>query len=249
MKTKWNALGAAIMLLFGVVVFCASGFAQDFQRNYRVAPNGSIRVFTVSGDVKVQGYDGAEIVVQGSKVGRNPERVEIVDRSSADHVDVGVRYPERSGGDASVNFVVKVPRAVTYNFTDIYSVSGSVYFADVTGNIKAHSVSGSVEMKNVSGIISAESVSGNVDVYLKKVEGEGDMRFSSVSGNVAVRAPADLSAYVVMSTTIGALTTDFPVEIQERRYAPGRSARGRLGSGACSIRITSVSGRVSLTKG
>jgi DUF4097 and DUF4098 domain-containing protein YvlB len=74
------------------------------------------------------------------------------------------------------------------------------------------------------------------------------MKFSSVSGNVAVRAPASLDADIEMSSVSGSLKTDFPIEIQERRYGPGRSARGRLGGGASNLRITSVSGRISLTR-
>jgi DUF4097 and DUF4098 domain-containing protein YvlB len=243
-----NALGIFLLALSAALLFGVTGMAQDFQRTYKIAPDGSIRIVTVSGDVRVQGYDGSEVVAEGFRVGRDRDRVEILDRSAADHVDLGVHYQE-GNGDASINFLVKVPRSVSYNFDDIRSVSGSVHLSDVTGHVRARSVSGSVEIKNVTGIVSAESTSGNVDVVLRQIEGTGDMRFSSISGNVAVKAPANLNAVVAMSTLSGTLTTDFPIDIQERRYAPGRSARGRLGTGACGIRITSVSGRVSLTKG
>jgi hypothetical protein len=65
---------------------------------------------------------------------------------------------------------------------------------------------------------------------------------------VNVTAPADLDADVEMSTISGSLKTDFPVEVIEKRYGPGRSARGRLGAGSHNLRITAVSGRVSLVK-
>ncbi|MGD0307706.1 MAG: DUF4097 family beta strand repeat-containing protein [Acidobacteriota bacterium] len=243
-----NAPRILLLALSAALLFGVTGVAQDFQRTYKIAPEGSIRIATISGDVRVQGYDGSEVVAEGFRVGRDRERVEILDRSGTDHVDLGVHY-QPGNGDASINFVVKVPRSVSYNFADIRSVSGSVHLSDVTGHVSARSVSGSVEIKNVTGIVSADSTSGNVDVVLRQIEGTGDMRFSSISGSVAVKAPANLNAYVSMSTLSGTLTTDFPIDIQERRYAPGRSARGRLGTGACSIRITSVSGRVSLTKG
>ncbi len=248
MRRKRDALWLAFWALCTSALFYGTAQAQDFQRSYRIAAEGSVRVITISGTIRVQGYDGAEVVVEGSKRGRDRDNVEIMDRSTQDHVNVGVRYPEGRGGNASVDFVVRVPRGVRFNFSDISTVSGDVYLSDVVGNIRARSVSGSVEVTNVTGIVSADSVSGNVNVYLKKVEGEGDMRFNSVSGNVTVRAPANLSGYVDMKSTIGALTTEFPIEIQEHRYAPGRSARGRLGTGTCSILISSVSGRVSLLK-
>ena len=244
-----RALGITIAVLCAGFVAGVTGFAQDFQRTYKIAPDGIIRVRSISGEVRIQGYDGPDIVVEGFRVGRNRDQVEIVDRSTMNQVDVDVHYAENCNCDASVNFQVKVPRAVRYNFDHIGSISGSVHLMDVTGNVRAESVSGSVEVKNVSGMVNASSVSGNVDVYIRRIEGSGEMKFSSISGNVVVRAPANLDADVAMSTLSGTLTTDFPIEIQERRYMPGRSARGRLGSGSLSIRITSVSGRVSLTKG
>jgi DUF4097 and DUF4098 domain-containing protein YvlB len=243
-----NHLGITVAALMAVVIFSVAGLAQDFHRAYKVPANGSIRIRTVSGEVKIQGYDGPNVVVEGFKIGRDRDRVDIVDTSGADHVDVGVYYPESGSNSASVSFQVQVPRSVSYNFETIRSVSGNVYLTDVTGQVRAVSVSGSVEVKNVSGLVSATSTSGNVDVYIKKIEGSGDMRFSSISGNVSVRAPVDLNANVEMNTLSGSLTTDFPLDVHDRRYAPGRSARGRLGAGTCSIRITSVSGRVSLIR-
>ncbi len=246
---RQNVLVIGVAALLAGMISVPAGLAQDFQRNYKIPQGGRINIFTVSGSVTVTGYDGEEIEVTGLKVGRDRTRVEIVDQGGPDSVSLTVRYPERGSGDASVNFQVKVPRSVGYNFDEIRSISGNVRLADVTGRVRARSISGSVEVKDISGIVSASSTSGNVDVYLRRIEGAGDMEFSSISGNVTVRAPANLEAYVSMSTISGSLSTDFPIEVQERRYLPGRSARGRLGAGSCNIRITSVSGRVSLMKG
>jgi DUF4097 and DUF4098 domain-containing protein YvlB len=87
-----------------------------------------------------------------------------------------------------------------------------------------------------------------VDVEILHLEGSGDMKFSSVSGSVYVKAPSELDAYVEMSTVSGSLKTDFDIQVKKRRYGPGASARGRLGSGVRSLSITTVSGRVSLVR-
>ncbi len=244
-----DALGMAAAALAGLLALGAAAPAQDFQHSYTVAPDGIIRIRSISGEVKVQGHDGKDVIVEGFKVGRDRDRVEVVDRSSENRVDVDVRYQENCNCDASVNFLVRVPRSVSFNFDNIRSVSGNVRLANVTGHVRAESTSGSVEVRDVSGEVSAQSVSGNVDVTFTRIIGAAKMRFASISGSVSVKAPADLNAFVEMSTISGSLNTDFPIEIQERRYFPGRSARGRLGEGACSIRITSVSGRVSLVRG
>jgi DUF4097 and DUF4098 domain-containing protein YvlB len=259
-----NAVGISCAALWIWLMSGAPVWAQDFQKTYTLKPDGAIRIRTISGDIKVQGYNGNTVIVEGFKVGPNRERAEIVDRSTEDRVDIDVHYSQNSNCD--INFQVRVPRGVRYNFDNLRSISGVVGITDVSGHVVAESISGGVTVMNVSGVVSARatsgnvnvanitgvvtafSTSGNVDVVLKKIEGAGDMEFRSTSGNVSVWAPADLDASISISTLSGSLKTDFPIEIQQRRYV-GNSAHGRLGDGTHNIVIRSVSGRVSLMKG
>ncbi len=240
-------LYALSALLTGLVT-AGLGAAQDYQKSYTIPAHGSIRVTSVSGEVKVTGYNGSSIVVSGFKEGPDRNIVQIEDNSDSNHIDVRVRYPESRNCNASVRFELRVPQGVEYNYERLASVSGNVIVDNVTGRLRAESVSGDVDIRNVAGIVSASAVSGNVDVEISRLQGAGDMKFSSVSGSVNVKAPAQLDADVEMSSISGSLKTDFPIEVQEQRYGPGQSARGRVGSGTHSLRITTVSGRVSLTR-
>jgi hypothetical protein len=241
-----SLVSAGVLVLLGLFAGAGVCFSQDFQKTYVLGAGGHIRIGNVSGDVKVTGYNGDTVVVAGYKQGRDRDLVKVEDQSSADRVDIRVKYPENCNCDASINFEVRVPQSVEFNFDRISSVSGEVEMRGVTGRVRAESVSGNVEVVDVSGIVSASSVSGNVNAALNRIVGSGDMKFSSVSGNVTVKAPANLDADVEMSSVSGGLKTDFPIEVQEPRYGPGRSARGRLGSGTSSLRVTTVSGRVLL---
>jgi hypothetical protein len=237
---------ALVTLLFGLMG-AGAALGQDYQRSYTLPAHGSIRVTNVSGDVKVTGYGGNSIEVAAFKEGPDRDLVQIEDNSDANHVDLRVRYPESRNCNASVNFELRVPQGIDYNYERLSSVSGSVVVDNVTGRLRAESVSGDVDITNVTGLVSASAVSGNVDVQINDLTGAGDMKFSSVSGSVNVKAPTSLDADIEMSSISGSLKTNFPIEVQEQRYGPGRSARGRLGSGSHSLRITTVSGRVSLT--
>jgi DUF4097 and DUF4098 domain-containing protein YvlB len=85
-----------------------------------------------------------------------------------------------------------------------------------------------------------------VKIEMGEGQDRNNMSFSSISGNIDISAPSNLDALVEMSSASGILKTDFPLEIQESRYGPGRSARGRLGKGKQILHIRSVTGRVSL---
>jgi DUF4097 and DUF4098 domain-containing protein YvlB len=236
----------ALFAALAVMAVSSTASAQDFQKSYRVGQGGDIRVGTVSGDVKVTGYDGDAILVTGYKEGRDADRVEIEDRSGGNTVDVRVRYPRNCNCNVSVRFEVQVPRSIAYNFDSFSSVSGEVDVRSVTGKLRASSVSGTVRVEDVSGVVSASSVSGNVEVDINRLEGPEDMKFSSVSGSVNVRIPSNLDAEIEMSTLSGGLKTDFPIEVREEKYGPGRSARGRVGDGSRRLKMSSVSGSVSL---
>jgi hypothetical protein len=222
--------------------------AQDFQRTFPLPAGGVVKIGNISGDIDVTGYDGTGIVVTGRKTGADKDRVTVEDVSAADRIDIKVRYPQGGTGDASVSFDIKVPRAVRYSFEKLYSVSGSISVKGVTAQMRAETVSGNVYVQDVSGVVSASTVSGNVTVEIRQLDASGDMKFQSVSGNVAVKAPANLDADVEMSTISGGLKTDFPIEVIEPRYGPGRVAKGRIGSGMRNLHIRSVSGRVSLSR-
>jgi DUF4097 and DUF4098 domain-containing protein YvlB len=243
-----NIFRIASAAAWGALLAACIGSAQDSKQTYPIAAGGHVLIRNVSGDIKIGSYDGSGIVVYGYRIGPDKDLVQIEDTSTADKVDLKVSYPQFHGGNASVNFEVKIPRGEEYNFDEIRSVSGNIEIADVNARIRVESVSGNVLIRNVAGLVSASSVSGDVNAEINQVQGAGDMKFASVSGNVNVRAPAGLNADVDMSTVSGMLKTDFPINIQERRYGPGRSARGRLGAGAHGMRMTSVSGKVSLIR-
>jgi len=235
--------------ILGTILTVGMGLAQDFQKSYTLPAGGVIRIGNVSGGVKIIGYNDSKILVLAFKEGRDRDLLQIEDKSEADRVVLGVRYPEMHNCNASVNFEVRVPSSTNYNFDRITSVSGDVEVRNVTGQIRAESVSGDVLVTDVAGLVSARTVSGDVEARINRLQGAGDMRFDSISGSVVVTAPAGLDADVEMSTVSGSLKTDFPIEVREPRYGPGRSARGRLGSGSHNLRITTVSGRVSLFRG
>ncbi|HMV50079.1 MAG TPA: DUF4097 family beta strand repeat-containing protein [Blastocatellia bacterium] len=257
---RLTALGSLVCL------FALTVPAQDFQRTYNLGNDGSINIRNISGDVKVTGYDGQAVVVMAFKEGRNLDRVTIEDQSSGNGIDVRARYPEHCDDcNVSVRFDVKVPRNIAYRFNSISSISGEVEATGITGELNAKSISGEVTVNNVNGKVSvssvsgsvhvgkvegtvnAKSTSGNVEVEILSLEGgAGNMEFGSVSGNVRVRMPGNLDANVTLSTMSGDLKTDFPLTIEESKWGTGRKANGRVGNGSRTLRMSSVSGDISL---
>ncbi|HEU4596046.1 MAG TPA: DUF4097 family beta strand repeat-containing protein [Pyrinomonadaceae bacterium] len=262
MRSLLFRLSAVVALL--LVVSASEVSAQDYQKSYRLNAGETVSVRNVSGDVNITGYEGDSVSISAFKEGRDRAQVEIVDESGAGGVNLSVKYPRECNCDASVRFELRVPRGVRLNFDKVMTASGNIQLKGVTGQVKvatasgdvtvedvageinASTASGNMSVRNVSGTVSAQSASGDVRVEIARLEGEGDMKFATASGNVDVRLPASLDAHVKLSTVSGTVKTNFPLEVKERQHGPGSSAEGQLGSGARKLRISSASGDVSL---
>lgn len=233
-------IGLAVLLSFQLAG------AKDFHKSYTLAAGGHLFIENVLGDIKIKGVKGDSIEVVGKRKGDDLDQIEILDSSSEYRIDIRLRPPQFPAGNARIDFEVRVPESVEYNFTRIFSFSGNIDITGVAGRLSAESFRGNVALKDVKGLVNASSFSGNIKADLGKAQRRNNMRFSSVSGNIDVAAPADLDAVVDITCSSGLLRIDFPLEIQELRYGPARSARGRLGEGMQTLRIRSVSGRVNL---
>jgi DUF4097 and DUF4098 domain-containing protein YvlB len=244
MNKKLIPFSIATMLV--AFALAATAAAQDFQKTYRIGAGGQVRIGNVSGDVIVTGYDGDAIIVKGTKKGRDRDQVEIEDRSGTGNVDIGVHYPKNCNCDANIRFDVQVPRLVNYDFDHIGSVSGDVRVTGVTGRLHASAVSGDVHVTDVSGSVSASAVSGDVRVEINRLDGSDDMKFSTVSGDVSVMLPSSLAADVDMSSFSGSIKTDFGIEVRSERYGSRNTARAKLGEGSRRLKMSSVSGDLSL---
>jgi hypothetical protein len=247
----------------------AAAAAQDFQKSYSIPAGGEVAINSASGDVNVVGYNGNTVVVTAYKEGRDRNLVDIEDLSSGNRVELRSRYPRDCRCDASVRFEVQVPAMVDLK-ENLSTASGNIHVAMLTGEVnaksasgeitvrkvngavKAHTASGNVEITDVAGTVSAHTASGNVDASLTRIEGNNSMEFTTASGNVTVKAPANLDANVEMTTHSGSVRTDFPLSITDRddgrnRFGP-RTMGGRLGQGSRELRIRSASGNVKLLR-
>lgn len=254
------------LVFFGVLLLVPVAKGQDFQKSYKLATGGSIIIKNVSGNIAITGYEGDAVIVNGFKEGDDREKVEIVDRSSGNRVDVGVQYPAQCNCNASVRFEVRVPSSMNVNLEKVSTASGDIEVTNIRGDVKVNTASGDVlvravngsihastasgemRVKDVVGEVSAQSASGDVEVEIAQLQGTDDMKFSSASGDVRVRMPANLDAQVSMSTATGSIKTDFPLEVKEHGHGPGSEAHGQLGNSSRSLRLSTASGDVSLMR-
>jgi DUF4097 and DUF4098 domain-containing protein YvlB len=162
----------------------------------------------------------------------------------------------------SISFRVSIPKSV--KLIVAHSVSGSITVSGVqpgvdqvlgtvsgsvstseSGDLDASSTSGSVEFSFAGRDLKASTVSGSVRGEIDSIETDGSVRLKSVSGSVQVLAFPSLDASVSLSSVSGSVSCGFPITISEQKR---NSLKGTIGSGAVPVDISTVSGRISISR-
>jgi len=147
---------------------------------------------------------------------------------------------------------LRVP--ATVEMVTIVTVSGDIYVADRIGNLALRSTSGDILLKQCSGDTSISSISGDVEASncsetldIQTTSGEisvaadpqcDGVRMASVSGDIDFRYPEDFNATLSWSTVSG------DIEHDGAAFAGSRVIR--LGSGGAPVRLSTVSGDITI---
>ncbi len=148
---------------------------------------------------------------------------------------------------------------------DVRVTSGDITLADLTGPVDADAVSGSIEAQAVAGSLRIHTISGDLTVvegsggtvYAETTSGSvtcdlagadaGDVRLSTMSGEIVIRLPEDSDLRYRLQATSGALTSAFGPSSGHR--APGLSViDGKVGAGSGELSAKTVSGHISLLR-
>jgi Putative adhesin len=240
------------------------GNARDFRWSKSLPAGQWVRIHNINGNVTVNAVDGDRVDVIGIRragsddwEGDEDVRVDVHEGRSGvticalwgadSYCDEDGLHVESHGRrqHGRVDFEVRLPRRLKLSAN---SVSGNVEVSGVGDEVRARSVSGDVRLDHVRApSITGTSVSGDVEASVDALTGAGDLRFTSVSGNVSLHLPRSLDADVTLKTVSGELDSEFPLTIRGDRSRIGRrSISGTIGRGGRELLLTTVSGDVRL---
>jgi DUF4097 and DUF4098 domain-containing protein YvlB len=225
-------------------------------------PSGDISVETDGTEETYVSVDGDERLLEHIEVHSNGDRVAIKLREKGKFGfsfgsffgDGGLRVEVRAPHGSSVR--VKTASADTeleghFGALELNSASGDVRLrGEIAENATIRTVSGDVELERVDGDLSVQCVSGDVraraiagSVDTKSVSGDirldalasGDVRFTSVSGDIEIGIAQGSLVDVDAGSTSGDLSSEVPLASEppsgEGTAAPTVVLRGRTVSG------------------
>lgn len=164
------------------------------------------------------------------------------------------------GGSIKVNTVSGKARINARSpSVDADAVSGSIELAGSADKVSLQTVSGDILAPNVGSMAELQTVSGRIRVSggpwhklnLSTVSGDvqlagglaagGSFDVDSMSGDVQVQLPSNISAIIKASTFSGDLRSDFG-EVKKVEHGPGSELQATVGAGGAKMNIETFSG-------
>jgi DUF4097 and DUF4098 domain-containing protein YvlB len=231
-----------LLSLLLVAASVAHAADRDFEQTVKADARGSVRVSNVAGKVHVTGWDRLEVEVKATLSG-NVDRVDVF--SDKGRTTIKVILPRSSGRSGEADLEIHVPRQ---SDLDISAVSADVETERLLGPQRLTTVSGEIRAEFAKDI-EGKTVSG--DLRLKGQSEAGDVRISSVSGDVyldrgggdveVTSVSGDLLLDVASVTTVRTRTTSGDLSLRGALARDG-SVEAETISGDVTVRVKPQAG-------
>ncbi len=148
---------------------------------------------------------------------------------------------------------------------EVDSVSGNIdltgkaergHLETVSGNIRARGLGGTLKFETVSGDVDAENgdyrelsagtVSGDINLRGKPVK-DARIDVETMSGDVHLYVPTDVSAHLRATTFSGSIRSDFG-KVKDEDHGPGSSLDATAGEGDARVNLQTFSGDIEVRR-
>lgn len=216
----------------------------------------TVNASLVTGNIRVRGYAGKEVIVEAKPAtrARDNDRGRDRDRDRDRPEREGLRrIPINTTGleAEEENNVVKISaashaRAIdleiqvpTRSSLQLKTINdGEIVVEGVQGDVDVSNINGPVTLTGISGSAVAHALNGKIKVVFNQVDGSKPMSFSSMNGDIDVAFPASLKANIKMKTRNGEVFSDFDLNMNSTAK-PVVETNGTNGRGKYRVQMDS----------
>jgi lia operon protein LiaG len=259
MKTKIILSGSIFALLMA-----GSVAAQDYTVSVDNAKNTKLSLSNFSGELKVEGYTGNEIVFtpMGGEDMTVPDRakgLKPVYGGGVDNTGVGLSVEKTENGISvtclipftnSREYTVKVPEGMSLEVKSECQNNNDIYINGMKNEIEIQSCH-LIKLTGVTGPLVLSTISGDIDITFGQIVTGKPFSINSISGEIDITLPAKTAADVEMSAVSGRMYSDFDFSDKSKDMSQvgGNELNTKLNGGGAKISIVTVSGNIYLRKG
>lgn len=180
------------------------------------AKPGTVKIILARGDLRVSGVETSEVTVrsEAKAVTKAPRKdgLRVLTASTSfgltekDNVITLDAADGWTGGGADFHLNVPLNTSIVVQ----NSWGGDITCAGLRGDIEINAMNGEIELFDVSGGVVVSTMNGEITARIRELREGKPLSFTSMNGEVVLRAPADLKANIRLRTQNGSVLTDFP---------------------------------------
>lgn len=253
------------MLLLGIS--CLSQltvlYAQDYKTKLANSGDQKVSVSLDAGNVKIEGYNGNELIIQSTaKIEAPPERAKGLRplyNSAVDNTGLGLSVTSENGviriekaSRKNIPYTIRVPQKVAILFEQTGWGKGDISIQNLDGDLEIRTQNGDIDLLNVTGPVVANTTSGEVRVIYSTLNQNKPTAISTISGSIDVTLPAATKANFQLSSISGEMYTDFDLGLNKKdgmtRMGGGHSINGTSNGGGVVMQLKSISSDIYIRK-
>lgn len=226
------------ILLLLLTLVCLPVLAQDSEQVAiplsQPGKAGVLRVQSLHGGIKVEGYDGKEVVVRYITPERQKEQkpatVNGMRRISDNNVGLEIKE-EQNEVEVKVNswmnkadLNILVPRNFSLHLRTVND--GLVEVKGVQGELDISNVNGPILLHNVSGAAVVNTVNGEIEALFADNLPDAPMSFTNINGEIKIKLPARAKFNVKAKSQLGEVYTDFDMKMKQEPARASAAATG-----------------------
>jgi hypothetical protein len=237
------------------------------QKEFRLKPaqlkDLKVVLNLTGGQIKIEGYDGNEVIVQGPASREVPQRAEGLKPlySGTDNTGIGLSVTQNNniveiskatrGND---NYLIRVPRKVSIYYQEAGWGGNEVNIENIDGELELKTNNSSMNLRNVGGPVIANSTNGSVTVVFASLNQQKPSAISVVNGEVDITMPANTKSEVKFKSMNGEIYTDFDLALREdkdrlRRVGGGHLIEASTNGGGVEVKVNSINSNIYFRKG
>jgi DUF4097 and DUF4098 domain-containing protein YvlB len=219
----------------------SSGSETTLTKTFPLAESARFSIKNINGSITVGAWDQPKAEVKLIRRGSDPGTQVFFNNNGG---NLAIRTAQVRGNQ-DVRYEIRLPRKL--GRIELSSTNGSIKLSDVNGQIVVESVNGNIDLTDVVGLSKVQTTNARITGVLEEAA-NGPMEFTTVNGKIDLTLKSDFNANLEVTTVHGGVDIDEEFGIEVQKEIVGRRARGQIGNGGQTLRLTTVNGSVKLTK-
>ena len=251
------------LLIASTLCFMTSAYAQEYKTKLANGKDHKVTLEIDAGDVKIDGYNGDEVIIQASGYEAPPERakgLKALYNSAVDNSGIGLAVTPSSSGlriekatRKQIKYTIRLPRKVAILYHQTNWQQSNLTISNMDGDLELRTNNGGIDLINVTGPVVANSTNGEIKIVYASLSQEKPSAISTINGPVDITLPTSAKANMKLRSIHGEMYTDFDLGVKSQKdglakVGGGNNIDGTTNGGGVEIELRTINSNIYIRK-